>query len=225
MPRMTKTPETDRTAPDGAESPARRRSPRARDQILAAINAAAIEVFARDGVTGASTQAIAECAGLSKQQLHYYIDSKDNLYRQILQDVIDDWINVFGFSDEAYGPRKVLSDYIRRKLVFSFEQPRRSRIFAMEMMRGAPVLRTMLTTSKRRTDQAVAVIRNWIELGLMEPVDPLLLLFNTWAITQFFAEHPEQILYFTEQPELDAAARERIIAQSIAFILRGAGIR
>ena len=109
---MTKTPETDRTAPDGAESPARRRSPRARDQILAAINAAAIEVFARDGVTGASTQAIAECAGLSKQQLHYYIDSKDNLYRQILQDVIDDWINVFGFSDEAYGPRKVLSDYI-----------------------------------------------------------------------------------------------------------------
>lgn len=69
----------------------------------------------------------------------------------------------------------------------------------------------MLTTSKRRTDQAVAVIRNWIELGLMEPVDPLLLLFNTWAITQFFAEHTEQILYFTEQPELDATARERII--------------
>jgi hypothetical protein len=84
--------------------------------------------------------------------------SKEALYRQVLQDVIDNWINVFGFSDEARAPRKVLSDYIRRKMVFSFEQPLRSRIFAMEMMRGAPVMRPMLMTAKRRTGKATAVI-------------------------------------------------------------------
>lgn len=210
--------------PDSS-APAARRVSRVRARVLAAINLAAIEVFACEGLNGASTQAIAERAGLSKQQLHYYIDSKETLYRQVLQDVIDDWIDVFGFSDEAHGPRKVLSDYIRRKMVFSFEQPLRSRIFAMEMMRGAPVMRPMLTTAKRRTAQAVAVIQNWIEQGLMDPIDPLLLLFNTWAITQFYAEHADQVSYYSERTTLGRPEREAIIDQNIAFILRAAGVR
>jgi TetR/AcrR family transcriptional regulator len=80
--------------------------------------------------------------GLSKAQLHYYIDSKEALYRQVLQDILTDWIVVFGFSDEAFGPRKVLGDLIHRKMVFSFDHPLRSRIFTAEMMRGAPVVNT-----------------------------------------------------------------------------------
>lgn len=198
---------------------------RSRTGILAAINSAAIEVFAREGLSGASTQAIAERAGLSKQQLHYYIASKEDLYRQVLQDVVDDWIGVFGYADEAHGPRKVLGDYIRRKIVFSFEQPLRSRVFAMEILRGAPVLRPMLATSKRRTLQAVAVIQNWLDQGLMEPVDPLLLLFNVWAITQFYAEHAEQVAYYTDRSAIDPPVRESIVLQTIEFVLRGAGVR
>lgn len=200
-------------------------SRRSRAHIVAAINTAAIEVFAREGLSGASTQAIADRAGLSKQGLHYYIASKEELYSQILQDVVEDWIKVFGLPDEAYGPRKVLGKYIHRKMVFSFEQPLRSRIFAMEIMRGAPMLRPMLTTSKRRTAQAVAVIRNWIRQGLMDPIDPLLLLFNIWAITQFYAEHAEQVNYFTDQPAVDGPVRESIISQTIQFILHGAGVK
>ncbi len=206
-------------------APAPLRASRVRARTMAAINAAAIEVFAREGLSGASTQAIAERAGLSKQQLHYYIDSKEALYRQVLEDVIDDWIGVFGFNDEAQGPRKVLTDYLRRKIVFSFEQPLRSRIFSMEMMRGAPVLRPMLTTFKRRTDQAIAVIQNWIEQGLMDRVDPLFLLFNIWAITQFYAEHDVQVSYYSERSTLTLSDREAVITQCTEFILRGAGVK
>lgn len=209
------------TSNPGERAP--RRASRTRAQILATINLAAIEVFAREGLSGASTQAIADRAGLSKARLHYYIESKEALYRQVLQDVIDDWINVFGFSDEAQGPRKVLSDYIRRKMVFSFEQPLRSHIFAMEMMRGAPQLRPMLPNSKRRTAQAVAVIQNWIDQGLMQRIDPLLLLFNVWAITQFHADHAEQVSYFSDRP-VSVRERESTIAQTIEFVLRGAGV-
>lgn len=212
------------STPD-ANAPAPQRTSRVRARTMAAINAAAIEVFAREGLTGASTQAIAESAGLSKQQLHYYIDSKEALYRQVLEDVVDDWIGVFGFSDEAQGPRKVLTDYIRRKIVFSFEQPLRSRIFSMEMMRGAPVLRPMLTTSKRRTDQAVSVIQNWIEQGQMDRVDPLLLLFNIWGITQFYADHEIQVSYYSDRPTLTKSDRENVIVQCTEFVLRGAGVK
>lgn len=130
------------TAADTAED-AEGPATRALAQVRAGarvINQAAIEVFASEGLAGASTQAIADKAGLSKAQLHYYIDSKEALYRQILQDILTDWIVVFGFDDEALGPRKVLGDLIRRKMAFSFEHPLRSRIFTAEMLRGAPVL-------------------------------------------------------------------------------------
>ena len=208
----------------GASAATVRRSPRSRPEILLAINRAAIDVFSREGLNGASTQAIADGAGLSKAQLHYYIESKEALYRQLLQDVIDDWITVFGFADQAHGPRKVLCDYIRRKMLFSFEHPQRSRIYAMEMMRGAPVLRPMLSTSKRRTMQAVAVIQNWVDQGLMEHIDPLLLLFDIWGITQFYAEQAEQVVFFTGQAVLGEEQREAIIEQTTAFVLRGAGV-
>lgn len=204
---------------------ARRRPGRRRNQSLAAINQAAIEVFAAQGLNGASTQAIADKAGLSKAQLHYYIAGKEDLYRQVLQDIVDDWIGVFGFSDEAFGPRKVLGDLIRRKMMFSFEQPQRSRIFAAEMMRGAPVLRAMLGTSKRRTEQATAVIQNWIDQGLMDPVDPLALLFHIWAMTQFYADHADQVLYFRAITQIDMAERKHLIDEVSTFVFKGAGIK
>ncbi len=210
-----------------ADTPAQatRRPSRRRAQTLAAIHQAAIEVFAAEGLSGASTQAIADNAGLSKAQLHYYIDSKEDLYRQVLQDIVDDWIGVFGFSDEAFGPRKVLSDLIRRKMEFSFEQPLRSRIFTAEMMRGAPVLRPTLGTSKRRTQQAVAVIQNWINRGLMDALDPLALLFHIWAMTQFYADHAEQVLYFRELAQIGADERKHLIGEVTAFVLKGAGVK
>jgi TetR/AcrR family transcriptional regulator len=218
-------PDTEAEEADSPASPTRGRS-RKYTQVLAVIYQAAIEVFAADGPQGATTQAIADKAGLSKAQLHYYIESKEALYRQVLLDIIDDWIGVFGFADEAFGARRVLSDLIRRKMVFSFEQPLRSRIFAAEMMRGAPVLRPMMELqSKRRTEQAVAVIRNWMSQGQMGPVDPLLFLFHLWAVTQFYADHAAQVNFFREGASMDdPKEREYLIGQVTEFLLRGAGV-
>jgi TetR/AcrR family transcriptional regulator len=213
------------TLEDGPDTPATRGRARKYTQVLAVIYQAAVEVFASEGLAGASTQAIADKAGLSKPQLHYYIESKEALYRQILQDIINDWIGVFGFSDEAFGPRKVLSDLIRRKMVFSFEHPLRSRIFTAEMMRGAPVLRDMMGTSKQRTDQAAAVIQNWVRQGLMDPVDPMLFLFHLWAVTQFYADHATQVALFRNVTETDEKDQRYLIEEVTTFLLKGAGVR
>ena len=208
------------------EAPATRGRSRKYTQVLRVIDQAAIEVFASEGLAGASTQAIADKAGLSKAQLHYYIGSKEALYRHILQDILDDWIVVFGFADEAFGPRKVLGDLIRRKMVFSFEHPLRSRIFTAEMMRGAPVLGGMMDTSKARTDQAAAVIGNWMEQGLMDKADPMLVLFHIWAVTQFYADHATQAAYFRNvAQDGDDKDRSYLIAQVTDFLLKGAGVK
>lgn len=216
--------DSDLSAAPPAEAPAAKPPGRIRARMLASIDAAAIEVFARDGYQGATTQAIADAAGIGKAQLHYYIGSKEALYQRILQDIVDDWIAVFGFADARHGPRKVLGDYIRRKMRFSFEHPQRSRIFTAEIMRGAPLLRPLMDTSARRTAKAAAVIRHWVDQGLMAPVDPLLLLFHVWALTQHYADYQHQVQFFRGGCGDDEADRERLIAEVTAFVLRGAGV-
>ncbi|WP_261803595.1 TetR family transcriptional regulator C-terminal domain-containing protein [Variovorax sp. PAMC26660] len=209
-----------------SEAPATRGRSRKYTQVLGLINQAAIEVFASEGLAGASTQAIADKAGLSKAQLHYYIESKEALYRQVLQDILTDWIVVFGFSDEAFGPRKVLGDLIHRKMVFSFDHPLRSRIFTAEMMRGAPVINSMMTMSKARTDQAAAVIQNWMNQGLMDKADPMLVLFHIWAVTQFYADHATQAAYYRDVAQQgEDKDRRYLIEQVTEFLLKGAGVK
>jgi TetR/AcrR family transcriptional regulator len=119
----------------------------------------------------------------------------------------------------------VLGDLIQRKMMFSFEHPLRSRIFTAEMMRGAPVLRSMMSHSQQRTDQAAAVIQNWVDQGLMDPVDPMLFLFHLWAVTQFYADHAMQVAMFRKVAESDDKDRRYLIEQVTAFMLKGAGVR
>jgi TetR/AcrR family transcriptional regulator len=93
------------------------------------------------------------------------------------------------------------------------------------MMRGAPVLKSMMGTSKQRTDQAAAVIQNWINQGLMDPVDPMLFLFHLWAVTQFYADHATQVAFFRNVTESDEKDRRYLIDEATEFLLKGAGVR
>jgi len=115
---------------------------------------------------------------------------------------------------------------IRRKMAFSFEHPLRSRIFTAEMMRGAPVLNTIMDTSKQHTDQAAAVIQNWMDQGLMDKADPMLVLFHIWAVTQFYADHATQAAYFRNVAQQgDDKDRRYLIEQVTEFLLKGAGVK
>lgn len=194
-----------------APGPSRPRRSRKHAQMLDAIYQAAIEEFASEGLAGATTQAIADKAGLSKAQLYYYIESKEALYRQVLKDIVNDMVGVFIFSGEDFGPREMLTGLIRRKMLFSFEHPLRSRILAAEVMRGAPVLKTMTDTSKQ-----------W---GLMDQADPMLFLFHLCAVTQFYADHAAQVAHFRNVPQSDEEDRRYLVEQVTGFLLKAAGVR
>src|SRR3954470_792092 len=91
-----------------------------RERVMAAIRAAAIAEFSENGLKGTSTQAIAERAGLTKPQLHYYIKGKEELYEELLTSVVSAWKGMFdaGSTD----PAKVLGDYIRSKVHLAFDK-------------------------------------------------------------------------------------------------------
>ena len=109
-----------------------------RSAINEAIRDAAIREFARNGLAGTSTQAIASSAGISKAQLHYYITSKEDLYQDVLGYIVSHWRELFSLSSSLEAPAEAIRNYIRNKIEHALEHPDVSRFFANEMARGAP---------------------------------------------------------------------------------------
>jgi TetR/AcrR family transcriptional regulator len=198
------------------------RAPRqSREQIMAAIRSAGIAEFSEKGLNGTSTQSIAQRAGLSKPQLHYYIAGKEQLYEELLMSVVSDWKGIFdaGSTD----PARVLGDYIRSKVNLAFDKPEVSRIFTREVLDGGRNLDRFWPDSRKRTREKVAAINGWIARGLMEPVDAHMLLMGIWAMTQFYADSALQVRQLShpkKPPDKDAVARE-----ITGLVLRGCGVR
>lgn len=136
-----------------------------RREMRAAIRDAAIREFARNGLAGTSTQAIASAAGITKAQLHYYISSKEELYQEALRYIVSQWREIFFLAASPNDPAAAISDYIARKLRHAFEYPDVSRFFAREMARGAPEMRHHWAELRESVDEASAVICKWIEDG------------------------------------------------------------
>lgn len=195
-----------------------------RERVLAAIREAAIAEFSQNGLKGTSTQAIAERAGLTKPQLHYYIRGKEELYEELLMSVVADWRGMF---DVASGdPGKVLGDYIRSKIDLAFDKPEISRIFTREVLDGGRNLAKFWPDARKRTREKVAAINGWIARGLMQPVDGYTLLMSIWAMTQFYADSALQVqqLRKPHQPSWQPD-REALVEELTQFVLRGCGIK
>lgn len=195
-----------------------------RERVMAAIRAAAIAEFSENGLKGTSTQAIAERAGLTKPQLHYYIKGKEELYEELLMSVIADWKGMFDAG--STNPGKVLGDYIRSKLQLAFDKPEVSRIFTREVLDGGRNLEKFWPDSRKNTREKVSIINGWIARGLMQPIDAHTLLMSIWAMTQFYADSALQVrqLLKPNQPAW-MPDREKLVRELTAFVLRGCGIR
>jgi len=159
-----------------------------------AILLAAEKVFAEAGFGGATMQLIADVAGLPKANLHYYFATKEELYRSVVQNIFEIWLQAANCFDSAVGPVDGISAYIDAKMEISRRHPNGSKVWASEVMHGAPVLQDYMESTLREwTEGRIAIIRRWIEAGKMNPVDPRHLLYMLWATTQHYADFGHQI--------------------------------
>jgi TetR/AcrR family transcriptional regulator len=186
---------------------------------------AAEKVFARAGFAGATMAAIAEGSGLPKANLHYYFGSKDVLYRAVLARILNDWLlPTHGITRDAE-PRAALEQYIRAKMELSAQRPDGSKVFANELLHGAPVVKALLTTELRQLvrDKA-AVLQSWIDAGRMAPVDATHLFFTIWAATQTYADFDVQVCAVLGQESLKPKDFARATEHVVSLILRGCGL-
>jgi TetR/AcrR family transcriptional regulator len=186
---------------------------------------AATQAFSQYGYSGTSMQSIADIAGVPKANVHYYFKNKLGVYTAVLGNILDMWDTVLNDITIADDPATVLCRYIDAKIDFSRTHPQESRVFAKEMLSGAPHLQEFLQ-EKYTTwlDSRLSIFRHWIKVGKMGDIDPTHLMFMIWGSTQHYADFAPQVTQSLgtdtlKQAHFDAAAKT--VKQ---VILRGCGL-
>jgi len=186
---------------------------------------AAEKVFAEAGFGGATMQLIADLAGLPKANLHYYFPTKVALYRQVVQNIFQIWLQAADVFDAASGPAMGIGAYIDAKMEISRRHPAGSKVWASEVMHGAPVIQDYLeTTLVDWTAGRMKLIQHWIDTDQMDPIDPRHLLYMLWATTQHYADFGHQIETLNGDSPLSDAQWQAAKHSIKRIILKGIGV-
>lgn len=155
---------------------------------------AALEVFSQRGFHGSTIDQIAEVAGMSKPNLLYYFRTKEAMHRALIDRVLENWLEPLQAFDADGDPEEEIRSYIRRKLEMAREFPRESRLFANEILQGAPHIAGVLDGPlKELVDEKAEVIRVWIASGKVRDCDPHHMIFSIWSTTQHYADFDVQV--------------------------------
>ena len=175
---------------------------------------AALEVFSVHGLRGATLERIASEAEMSKPHVVYYFGSKDAIYTELLAGLLEVWLSPLRELSAQGDPLAEILTYVRRKLRMSQDMPRESKLFATEILHGAPRTHPQLSGGlKALVDEKAALIARWSAEGKLAKVDPHHLIFSIWAITQHYADFDIQV-----RAILDPARGDTLFDEADAFL-------
>ncbi len=181
------------------------------------MDAAEIE-FAGNGLSGTSVQSIADRAGLQKRQVLYFFNSKESLYKDVIDRIFREWLSP---SDKEGSPKAVISDYIDHIFLQAETKPHQSKLLISEMLSGG---RFGIETMKRRGSRSivaksVALLQNYMDQGVMQRTDPLAFLFQIWSAQHFYVAFSPEVAFLLEKDQMDHEDWTRFRDQTKAFAL------
>ena len=182
---------------------------------------AALKLFSSYGFHGTTMEKIAELADMSQPNLHNYFKTKADLYKTVLNNTLEIWLDPLNHLDIAGNPEVELRRYIGKKIEMARKYPEASRIFAAEMLQGAPILMHHLKGPVRMKVKTFStVIESWSRQGKIREVDPVHLIFMIWAATQHYADFLPQIRAVMDVARLNKSHYDAA-AESISSIIIG----
>lgn len=212
-------------SPSTARGSVKGRAGRIRERNRERILAAAEEEFALNGFGATTVQKIADRADLPKSNVLYYFSNKKRIYYALMDDIMGRWNDVFSKIKPDDDPAMTLATFIHSKVEMSRTHPLASRLFALEVIQGAPVLKEHLSTTMRDWVKARAgVIQQWIDAGRMAAVDPVQLILLIWSSTQHYADFQVQILAIENKSEYSEKDFKNAAEFLTSVILRGCGL-
>ena len=168
---------------------------------------------------------IAQQAELPRSNLHYYFSTKEELYREVLVNLLSTWELEGACFENFDDPRVVLTSYVMEKMNHSRTRPHGSKLWANEIMRGAPLFRDMLEEHLAVGAKfKEAKIRQWVEDKRIRAVEPSALLYMIWAATQHYADFDYQVSALNGHRPLSDQQYDAAVQTITAVILRGIGL-
>ena len=208
------------STPTGTYRPGKKR-----DHVLALVLDAAEVEFANHGYAGSSIQAIANRAGLPKSNVQYYFKRKANLYVSVLNGIVELWNTSLSDISETDDPAVALDRFVREKTRLAFAHPRASRLFAMEIVGGAPHLEPYIASDMRAwVTERARVIQHWIDAGKLRKVDPVQFIFLVWSSTQHYADFEAQTLLLIDREQYPKRMVHKVADFLAETLLRGVGL-
>jgi TetR/AcrR family transcriptional regulator len=213
-----------KTPPNGKAK--RRKLADIRKDNLKQILEVAENLFAQNGYSATTIAAIAAEANLPKANVLYYFKTKEALYKGVLSQLLVVWMSHMDEMTADNHPKLALRQYILQKMTLSKEHPNASRIFAAEILHGAPYLREQLATElKQQFDKTCQVFREWIAKQWMDPINPEHLLFMIWSSTQAYADYAMQSSMMMDKEKLEESDYEEGVEFLTRMVLKGCGVK
>lgn len=196
-----------------------KKSTQKRHQLLNA----ALDVFSHYGFNGASLDEIAQLADMHKSNIFYYYENKEALYVEVLTNVLQKWLAPLQTLEVELEPTEALTNYLMDKIEVSRTQPKASKLFALEIIQGAPHISPILKGPlKKLFKRKAKVISTWQEQGkISAAIDPELLILNIWAVTQNYADFSSQMEMVTGKTLRNRSMHQRAIEHTVHMMLYG----
>ncbi len=196
-----------------------KKSTQKRHQLLNA----ALDVFSHYGFNGASLDEIAQLADMHKSNIFYYYENKEALYVEVLTNVLQKWLAPLQTLEVELEPMEALTNYLMDKIEVSRTQPKASKLFALEIIQGAPHISPILKGPlKKLFKRKAKVISTWQEQGkISAAIDPELLILNIWAVTQNYADFSSQMEMVTGKTLRNRSMHQRAIEHTVHMMLYG----
>jgi TetR/AcrR family transcriptional regulator len=158
------------------------------------IMAAGLKIFSQFGFRGSTLDQIATESGLSKPNIIYYFSSKEAIYEALLAQLLAHWLKPVRDINPDGDPIEEILGYAKHKMMMSRLYPRESRLYANEIIQGAPRIKDALKGELREVVSSLVQLMNkWSSAGLIRSVDAHHLIFSIWAMTQHYADFDVQV--------------------------------
>jgi TetR/AcrR family transcriptional regulator len=189
------------------------------EESRATILQAAIREFAREGVAGARTDAIAKAAKVNKALLYYYFRDKDALYGAALEQVFRERDqHLMPILTEETPPGEKILRYVGVFFDFLAGHPEHREMVQREMFmlpRRSHTQRIVKTYMKPLFEQLLKVFREGIEAGVFRPVDPMQFIPSMAAVVVHYFGSAPFLKLMTNQ---DPLSPQRLAARRAAVL-------
>jgi TetR/AcrR family transcriptional regulator len=189
----------------------------------AVILAAAEGIFAEEGLEGARTDEITSRAGVNKALLYYYFESKEALFRAVLESHLKEFQSrIFDILDSPASARSKLIRYINLHFDFISARPYYPRLIHRLITSDDRALRRLFRQyASPLYRKMVEVIEQGVRERELRPVDSHHTVYSLLALNVFYFSAAPLIKAVTHIDPLDQANVQRRKEEVLRFVRYG----